>query len=62
MLILTRHEGEAICIGDSITVKVLRVKGGEVRIGISAPDDVSIHREEVFQRIRQQRNAQPCAV
>ncbi len=52
MLILTRRVGEALMIGDQVSVTVLGVKGNQVRIGISAPKDVAVHREEIYQKIR----------
>ncbi len=54
MLILTRRTGEALIIGDDIEVTVLSVDGNQVKIGIDAPDDVAIHREEVYHRIREE--------
>ncbi|MAD28777.1 MAG: carbon storage regulator [Woeseiaceae bacterium] len=52
MLILTRRAGEALMIGENVSIKVLGVKGNQVRIGIDAPKDVAVHREEIFDRIQ----------
>jgi len=54
MLILTRRVGETLMIGDNVTVTVLGVKGNQVRIGVNAPRDVSVHREEIFERIKRE--------
>jgi carbon storage regulator len=54
MLILTRRVGEAIKIGDEISVAVLGVNGSQVRVGIEAPREIAVHREEVFQRIAEE--------
>jgi carbon storage regulator len=61
MLILTRRVGETLMIGDSVTVAVLGVKGNQVRIGITAPKDVAVHREEIFQRIHRDGSGEASA-
>lgn len=62
MLILTRKRGETVLIGDDVSVTVLGVKGQQVRIGIAAPDDVAIHREEVVRRRAENGEAGPARV
>jgi len=54
MLILTRRVGETVMIGNDVTVTVLGVKGNQVRIGVNAPRDVAVHREEIFERIKRE--------
>jgi carbon storage regulator len=54
MLILTRKVGETLMIGDEVTVTVLGVKGNQVRIGVNAPKEVAVHREEIYDRIRKE--------
>ena len=63
MLILTRRVGESLMIGDEISVTVLGVKGNQVRLGVNAPKTVAVHREEIYQRIQQERGegSQPAA-
>jgi carbon storage regulator len=57
MLILSRRVGETIMIGDNVTVTVLGVQGNQIRIGINAPSDVSVHREEIYKRIEAEKAA-----
>jgi carbon storage regulator len=52
MLILTRRVGETVMIGDNVTVTIVGVKGTQIRIGINAPKDVTVHRKEIYERIR----------
>ena len=59
MLILTRRVGETLMIGDAVSVTVLGVKGNQVRIGINAPKDVAVHREEIYQRIKREHETPP---
>ena len=57
MLILTRRAGETVMIGSDVTITVLGVKGNQVRIGINAPKDVAVHREEIYERIQSEKSA-----
>lgn len=54
MLILTRRVGESVVIGDDISVTILGVKGNQVRIGVTAPMDVAVHRQEIYERIKKE--------
>ncbi len=58
MLILTRRVGESLIVGDDVTLTVLGVKGNQVRIGVNAPKEVSVHREEIYQRIQREKNGE----
>ncbi len=62
MLILTRRVGESLMIGDEVNVTVLGIKGNQVRIGVNAPKDVSVHREEIYQRIQQENSDKVASV
>lgn len=59
MLILTRRVGETLKIGDNVDVTILSVKGNQVRIGINAPKEVTVHREEIYSRIKEEQKQQP---
>ena len=55
MLILTRRMGETLMIGNDVTVTILAVKGNQVRLGVSAPKDVAVHREEIYERVQKEK-------
>ena len=59
MLILTRRVGETVMIGNEVTVTVLGVKGNQVRVGVNAPKDVAVHREEIYERIKREGDLDP---
>ena len=58
MLILTRRVGETVMIGNEVTVTVLGVKGNQVRVGVNAPKDVAVHREEIYERIKREEGSE----
>ncbi|MDB6087397.1 MAG: carbon storage regulator [Gammaproteobacteria bacterium] len=58
MLILTRRVGETVMIGNDVTVTILGVKGNQVRVGINAPKDVAVHREEIYERIKREQQGE----
>lgn len=58
MLILTRRIGESLLIGDDISITILNVRGNQIKIGVNAPKNVAVHREEVYQRIKRNDNEQ----
>ncbi len=57
MLILTRRSGEAVIIGDNVRIAVLDIRGNQVRLGVEAPREVTVHREEVYQRIAEEQGS-----
>jgi len=59
MLILTRRVGETVMIGNDVTVTILGVKGNQVRVGINAPKNVAVHREEIYERIKREQQGEP---
>ena len=61
MLILTRRVGETVMIGNDVTVTVLGVKGNQVRVGINAPKNVAVHREEIYERIKREQQGEPSS-
>jgi carbon storage regulator len=56
MLILTRRVGETVMVGDDVTVTVLGVKGNQVRLGVNAPKEIAVHREEIYERIKKEQD------
>lgn len=61
MLILSRRLGEKLMIGDTVTITVVRITGNEVRVGIDAPKDIPVHRQEIYNKIKREQSGQPAA-
>lgn len=59
MLILTRRIGESICIGDDVTVRILGINGNQIRIGVDAPNSVEVHRDEIYDKIQEEKGRPP---
>lgn len=59
MLVLNRKKNEVVCVGDSITVTVIEIRGDKVRLGFAAPDDVTVHRKEVYDAIKRENGKRP---
>lgn len=59
MLILTRRIGESICIGDDVTVRILGINGNQIRIGVDAPKSVEVHRDEIYDKIQEEKGRSP---
>ncbi|QLB13836.1 carbon storage regulator CsrA [Bisgaardia hudsonensis] len=60
MLILTRKAGESLLIGDDISITILNIRGNQVKIGVNAPKEVSVHREEIYQKIKELQDEENC--